>query len=79
MIFTRLAFIVACAGLGIGLWQLALGFIIANLELAAYEAALRRYTTSTSSGQVIDKAGIILLVSIAFGTLAEISRAVGRK
>lgn len=78
MLFTRLAFIIAWGGLVFGAMNLALGLYIASLEPEAYAEALRQYTTSTTSGQVIDKAGKLLLYAIAFGTVAEISRTVSR-
>jgi hypothetical protein len=73
MVFSNLARLLAIAGVVFGLYQVRLGFGIATEFLGPYEVALRRYTPSSSSGQVTDKGFYNILVAIALGTLAEIS------
>jgi hypothetical protein len=73
MIFSNLARLLAIAGVVLGLFGVLLGFGVAREFLGPYDVALRRYTTSSSSGQAIDKGIYAILVLVALGTLAEIS------
>jgi hypothetical protein len=79
MIFTNLARLLAIAGGVLGLYQVLLGLGIATEFLGPYEVALRRYTPSSSSGQVIDKGFYTILVSVALGTLAEIGLSIRKR
>jgi hypothetical protein len=73
MIFTHLARLLAIAALLLGLFHVVLGLAIATEFIGPYHAALARYTTKSSSGEVIDMGARMVLVAIALGTLAEIS------
>jgi len=73
MFFSKSARILAIVALVIGLTNVLLGFAIANEWLGPYEAALARYTTRSSSGQVIDRGIYAILVAVALGTLADIN------
>lgn len=59
-----------------GLMDLAMGFAIATGYIGPYEEALARYTTASSSGQLINRALIVTAIALALGTLAEIGLAV---
>ena len=73
MIFTHLARLLSIAAVLFGLYQVLLGLAIATEFIGPYQAALARYTTKLSSGQVIGAGTYKILVAIALGTLAEIS------
>lgn len=73
MIFTHLARLVAVLAFVLGAFRVLWGLGIATEYLGPYEAALARYTRRSSSGQMIDEGLIVILLSIALGTLAEIS------
>ncbi|HEV8693799.1 MAG TPA: hypothetical protein VGQ93_06390 [Lysobacter sp.] len=73
MIFTHLARLVAVLAFVLGAFRVLLGLAIATGYIGPYEAALARYTTASSSGEIIDKGLIVILLAIALGTLAEIS------
>jgi len=73
MLFTRLTRAVAVIGLVLGTFRALLGLAIATGYIGPYEAALARYTAASSSGEVIDKGLIMILLAIVLGTLAEIS------
>jgi len=76
MFFTRLGYIVASLVLIWGIWNVIGGLIIATEFVGPYETALRRYFPSaTSSGQVIDRGLVTILIGVALGTLTEISKA----
>lgn len=79
MIFSHLARLAAIAVFLLGLFRLLLGLAIATDFLGPYEAALARYTTSSSSGQVIESALYGIAFAIALGTLAEISFSVRKR
>ncbi|BCG73417.1 hypothetical protein MesoLj113a_45750 [Mesorhizobium sp. 113-1-2] len=74
MLFTYLARIVAVLALAIGMMQIALGFSFADNP-----DALSRYTGRSSVGPVIDRGMYIVLLSIALGTLSEISLSMRRR
>lgn len=76
MFFTRVTQIVAIIMFVAGVGNLLLGFGIASGYIGPYDAVLKRYTTASSSGEVIDKGFHALLIAIALGTLVEISLAV---
>jgi hypothetical protein len=76
MFFTRLARIVAILVFVLAVFQVLLGVSIATEFLLPYEEALVRYTTASSSGQVIDRGLYGILFALGLGTLAEISFAV---
>ena len=73
MLFSHLARVVAYLALAFALFRLFLGFGIASGFIGPYEEALARYTTDSSSGEVIDSAIFTLVFAVALGTLAEIS------
>ena len=79
MVFTHLARLVAILALAIGLARVLLGLAIAHEYLGPYDVALARYTTATSSGQVIDRGISIILFALGLGTLAEISFSVRKR
>jgi len=79
MIFTRLAQLVAFAALAFGAFNILMGFAIATGYVGPYEAALARYSTASSSGQLIDKGFVAILFAIALGTMAEISVAMRKR
>jgi hypothetical protein len=67
---TALSRLVASVVFVLAPFRVLLGLAIAREYLGPYEAALARYTTASSSGQMIDYA---ILLAIGLGTLAEIS------
>ena len=79
MIFTHLARLLSIAALVLGLFRVLLGVAIATEFIGPYEAALGRYTNSSSAGQVIDTGVYIVLFAVALGTLAEISFSMRRR
>ena len=79
MIFTHLARLLSIAALLLGLLHVLLGLAIATEFIGPYQAALARYTTKSSSGQVINEGAYIVLFAIALGTLAEISFSMRRR
>lgn len=72
MFFTRLARIIAWIAFLLGVLRILMGFAIASGFVGPYEEALARYTTETSSGEVINQGFVYLLFGVALGTLAEI-------
>lgn len=72
--FSNISRILATLALVLGLFRLGLGFAIATGVIGPYEQALARYTTSSSSGEVIDQAAFVIVFALALGTLAEIGR-----
>ncbi|MBB2794432.1 UNVERIFIED_ORG: hypothetical protein GGD58_003302 [Rhizobium pisi] len=77
MIFTNIARIVAWVLLVGSVTRIAIGLGIATEIFGPYEEALRRYGGSAeSSGAIIDRGVYALLVALALGALAEISRSV---
>ena len=72
MFFSKSARILAIIAFAFGLLQLVLGLSIATDLIGPYEDALRRFTTKSSSGQVIDAGGYAILIAAALGTLSEI-------
>jgi hypothetical protein len=76
--FSQIARVVAIIGLVGGLLQVGLGLAIATGVIGPYDAALARYTTASSSGEVIDEGTRVWLIALALGTLAEIGIAVRR-
>ena len=77
MIFTHLCRAVAVLAALFGVLQVVLGFMIAGGQLSP--EAIARYTTASSSGEVIDKGLLAILAAIVLGTLAEISFSVRKK
>jgi hypothetical protein len=76
MIFSNLARIFAVLGFIGSLSLILIGLSIANELFGPYEEMLARYTTSPSSGKLIDQGFYGILVAVALGTLAEISFAI---
>ena len=76
MIFTHLCRAFAVLAALLGILQLVIGFILAIGQ--ASPELLARYTTASSSGEVIDKGLLAILAAIVLGTLAEISFSVGK-
>jgi hypothetical protein len=74
--FSRASRIVAILAVVGGVAQYGLGLAMATGFIGPYEAALARYTTASSSGEVINKATYTILFGLALGTLAEIGIAV---
>ena len=74
--FSRITSVVAILGLIIGLAEFALGWAIGTGALGPYEQALARYSSAASSGALINRATIVIAISLALGTLAEIGVAV---
>ena len=66
----------ATLALILGFLQLALGVAIAWGTLGGREQALARYTSASTTGEVINEAVLIIVVALALGTLAEIGVAV---
>ena len=58
-----------------GIIQTTMGLMIATGFVGPYEAALERYTTSKSSGPVINRGIYTIGASIVLGILTEISYA----
>lgn len=75
-LFSNIARILATLALILGLFQLAIGIAIASGTIGPYEQALARYTSASSSGEVIDRATLVIVFAVALGTLAEIGRAI---
>lgn len=73
--FSKLSRIVAVFLLIGGVLQLGLGLAIAGGFLGPYEQAVARYTSSGSSGAVIDSAIRLLGAALILGTIAEIAHA----
>jgi len=78
MFFTRLAGLVATLVFVLALIQVLLGVAIATEFIGPYEASLARYSTASSSGQMMDRGIYGILFALGLGTLAEISFAVRR-
>ena len=76
MIFTHLCRAVAVLAAVLGIVQVVFGFILAGEQLSP--EALARYTTASTTGQVIDKGLLAILAAVVLGTLAEISFSVGK-
>jgi hypothetical protein len=77
MFFSSLTRVIAIAGFVLGLCVVLLGFGIATELLGPYQAALSRYTVS-SSGQLIDRGIYTLIFAVTLGTMAEISFSIRR-
>jgi hypothetical protein len=75
MFFTHLGRVVAILVLVLGISQIALGMLIAFEVIGPYERALARYSSKSSSGQVINTGTYMVLVAVALGILTEISYA----
>ena len=78
MFFTYASRILSILAFALGFLMVLAGFTIANGWTGLpYDAALARYyPSSSSSGQVIDKGILCIVVAVALGILAEISFAV---
>lgn len=75
MFFTHLGRVIAILALVFGVISIIVGLMIATEFIGPYEWALRRYTSASSSGEVIDKGFYVVLFGVAFGILTEISYA----
>lgn len=73
MFFTRAAKFVANLGMALCIIQAAM--IIFIMFSSDPAAALKRYSTSASTGEMIDKTVYYAVFFIALGTLAEIGQA----
>jgi hypothetical protein len=71
--FSRITKIIAVIVLFLGCVRLALGFTIGLELLGPRDEWGPRYLGSTSSGQAINQAVIVIAVALALGTLAEIA------
>jgi hypothetical protein len=76
--FSQASRVVAILAVVGGVAQCALGLAIATGFIGPYEPALARYTTASSSGEVINHATYAILFGLVLGTLAEIGIAVRR-
>lgn len=76
--FVFLSRVVAVLALILGVAEFALGWSIATGAIGPYEQALARYTTASSSGEVINRSMEIIAFALALGTLAEIGASVRR-
>jgi hypothetical protein len=74
--FTYLAYIVAGLGLFFGGAQILMGFTLA--ADGAGPDVLGRYTTASTTGELIDRGMYLAVFAVALGTLAEIGWAVRR-
>jgi hypothetical protein len=80
MFFTRAARILSILALVFGFLRVLMGLAIANSWTGLpYEAALARYSTASSSGEIIDKGILAIVFAVALGTLAEIGLAVRKR
>jgi hypothetical protein len=79
MFFTHLGRFVAILALVFGISQIALGVLIATEFMGPYEAALARYSTASSSGEIINRGTYAVFLSIALGIVTEISYALRTK
>jgi len=77
--FSQTSRVVAILAVLGGVAQCALGLVIATGFIGPYEAVLARYTSASSSGEVINHATYAILLGLALGTLAEIGIAVRKK
>jgi hypothetical protein len=78
MIFSHLARILAVIGIVFGTLRVIAAVMIAQGTLGP--DALTRYAPdSSSSGEMLDKGALVILVAIALGTLAEISFTIRRR
>lgn len=77
--FSHLSRIIAVLALVVGVAEFAMGWSIALGWVGPYEQALARYTTASSSGELINRATAVIAFALALGTLAEIGLAVRRK
>jgi hypothetical protein len=78
-VFSLISRLVALLILIVGLMELAMGYAIATGFIGPYEQALARYTTASSSGELINRAIILIAIALALGTLAEIGLAVRKQ
>lgn len=77
--FSHLSRIVAMLALIVGVAEFAMGWSIASGWVGPYEQALARYTTLSSSGELINRGTRVIAFALALGTLAEIGLAVRRR
>jgi hypothetical protein len=75
MFFTQTARIFAIVIFALALLQVGVGLLFASEYLGPAEPFLKRYTIEKTTGAMIDKGLHRLLLAVALGTLAEISRA----
>ena len=75
MFFTRLGRFFAILAMLLGASQVVLGIGIENQWQLPYADALKNYSDSTPSADVIDSGIYKILFGLAFGMLAEISSA----
>jgi hypothetical protein len=74
--FIKLARILAILALVMGVCHVLLGFAVAEGFISP--GALARYTTSSSTGALIDRGIYTLLIAVAFGALVEIKQAIDK-
>jgi hypothetical protein len=72
MIFTKLARIITIVGFVNGLSNVLLGLAIATELIGSYEAALARYTSRSSSWQLIDRANYTILATAELSALVSV-------
>lgn len=73
--FSHLSRIIAVLALLVGVAEFALGWSIASGWVGPYKEAIARYTTASSSGELITRALWVIAFALALGTLAEIGLA----
>ena len=76
MFFSRLARGLALLALIAGAIEFTLGFGVASGNVG--EWALSRYTTASSSGELLDRSTVTIVIALALGTLGEIGLAIGK-
>lgn len=72
MFFTHIGRVIAVLLLVLAVFQIVLGFMIANDSLGPYQPAVVRYGVK-SSGQLIDRGIYAILVAVGLGVLTEIA------
>lgn len=78
MFFTRVGIVVSWLGLVLGVAHFALGwFIFFNLDTPGFDAA--RYLGSSNPGRMTNQGLMVIVIALALGILAEISRSVRGK
>ena len=74
MSFSKVARVMAFLGLMFGILEIVMGFTLVSWGISG--EALGRYTSAPTTGALIDRGCLIVLVAVALGTLAEIAIAV---
>jgi hypothetical protein len=73
--FSHVARVIAVLALVFGIVQVLLGLSIANEWMGLSAADLGRYTTTATTGELINRGIYLILGAVALGTLAEIGLA----